>query len=343
MEAVQADSKAAVEKTLPKLTYAWANAWQWIRQGRWSLYAVYLGAAFLLTGLYWEITIQLHTATIEMFVAGTANKPFAYRVLMPWLLGLVSGLNNIEDLKLVDVSLRVTILFGTFLLLRHWLRYFVHPLLADLGPLLLGVILPWSFLFYWPYDFSGILLWTACLICLVEKKHPLYLLLFALSILNRETAFFLIGVFAATQWESLGWRRTLQWTGAQLAIWLAIFVSLRLMIHPYAGDPVEFHVFDNFDYLTRGYGYGPFEHWLQLLSGLGFLWLLAPWHWAEKSPFLKRACWALPFHAASLFVVGRLVETRMWYEWIPIALAMAGQSLMSFAARETQPITETFD
>jgi hypothetical protein len=67
---------------------------------------------------------------------------------MPWLMAIVSGLNNIEDLKLVDVSLRVMILFGTFILPRHWLRYFVHPLLADIGPLVLGAILPWSFLFY---------------------------------------------------------------------------------------------------------------------------------------------------------------------------------------------------
>jgi hypothetical protein len=256
-------------------------------------------------------------------------------------MAFVSGVNNIEDLKLVDVSLRVPTLYATFVLLRHWLRHFVHPLLADVGPLALGVILPWSFLFYWPYDFSGVLLWTACLICLVERKYGLYLFLFALAALNRETAFFLVGVFAATQWESLGWRRTLRWTGAQLAIWVALFVSLRLLIHPQAGDAVEFHVLDNVAYLTQGYGYGPFEHWLQLLSGLGFLWLLAPWRWAAKSPFLKRACWALPFHAASLFIVGRLVETRMWYEWIPVALAMAGQSLMAFYAQEAKPAAET--
>lgn len=338
MEAASIESKAGVTKSNSAWAFAWNIAWQWVRRGRWSLYAVYLGAAFLLTGLYWETTIQLHTATIEMFVAGTANKPFAYRVLMPWLLGLVSGLNNIEDLKLVDVSLRVTTLFGTFLLLRFWLRYFVHPLLADVGPFLLGIILPWSFLFYWPYDFSGLLLWTACLICLVQRKYVLYLLLFALSTLNRETAFFLIGIFAATQWEKLGWRRTLQWTSAQFAVWLGIFISLRMLIHPIAGDPVEIHMLDNFVYLTRGYGYGPFEHWLQLLSGLGFLWLLAPWRWAEKSTFLKRACWVLPFHAASLFIVGRLVETRMWYEWIPIALAMSGQSLMAFAKQDASSI-----
>jgi len=323
-----------IARPFPRLAVARERAWEYVASGRWSLYAVYLGAAFLITGIYWQITIQLHTATIEMFVAGTANKPFAYRVLMPWLMAIVSGLNNIEDLKLVDVSLRVMILFGTFILLRHWLRYFVHPLLADIEPLVLGVILPWSFLFYWPYDFSGILLWTACLVCLVEKRYHLYLVLFLLSTLNRETAFFLIGVFAATQWENLGWRRTLRWAGVQLAVWLVVFVSLRLMIHPDGGDPVEFHVLDNLDFLVRGYGLGPFEHWLQLLSGLGFLWLLAPWHWSQKSLFLRRACWVLPFHAISLLIVGRLVETRMWYEWIPIALAMAGQSLTAFYQRD---------
>jgi hypothetical protein len=73
---------------------------------------------------------------------------------------------------------------------------------------------------------------------------------------------------------------------------------------------------------------------MRLLSGLGLLWLLAPWHWSKKSAFLRRACWVLPAYAAVLLVVGRLVETRLWYEWIPIVLALAGQSLAEFAKRE---------
>jgi hypothetical protein len=67
---------------------------------------------------------------------------------------------------------------------------------------------------------------------------------------------------------------------------------------------------------------------------MGFLWLLAPWYWSKKSEFLRRACWVLPLHAAVLVVVGRLVETRCWYEWIPVAMALAGQSLMEFGRRE---------
>ncbi len=298
------------------------------------MYVVYLGAAWLITGLYWELTEQLETATIEKFVGVAANKPFVYRVLMPYLLGVVAGLNDIGDLKMADVPLRILVLFGTMLMLRRWLRHFVDPLLADIGPLLLGVILPWSFYFYWPYDFSGILLWTACLVALVEGRRPLYLLLFALGTLNRETTFFLIGIFAATQWEGLGRRRTLQYVGAQAAIWSAIFVALRIFIRPAAGDPVEIQFMDNLVYLTRGYGLGPFEHWMRLLSGLGFFWLLAPWHWSRKSLFLRRACWILPAYLLVMLVVARLVETRVWYEWIPIVLALSGQSLMEFARRE---------
>ena len=90
----------------------------------------------------------------------------------------------------------------------------------------------------------------------MEKRYHLYLVLFLPSALNRETAFFLIGVFAATQWENLGWRRRLRWAGVQLAVRLVVFVSLRLMIHPDGGDPVEFHVLDNLDFLMRGYGLG---------------------------------------------------------------------------------------
>jgi hypothetical protein len=308
--------------------------WERIARGEWSLYVVYFGAAALLTQLYWQLTEQLETATIEQFVAGAAHSPFAYRVLMPALMGVTARLNGIENLRLVDVALRVVVLFGTMLVLRRWMRHFVDPLLADVTPLLLGIILPWSFRFYWPYDFAGLLLWTACLVALVECRYGLYLVLFGVATLNRETAFFLMGIFAATQAKHMGWARTLRWTGAQAGIWLGIFAALRLLIHPVGGDPVELHWKSNLAYLIHGYGMGPFEHWMRLLSGLGLLWLLAPWHWSKKSAFLRRACWVLPAYAAVLLVVGRLVETRLWYEWIPIVLALAGQSLAEFAKRE---------
>jgi hypothetical protein len=292
MEAA-ADSTTAPRGRSAISSASWAQIREWLASGRWALPGVYLGAAFLITNLYWQGTEQLETATIEKFVGIAANKPFAYRLLMPYIIGVTAELNGLSP-RYADVCLRICILFGTMLLLRRWLRHFVNPLLADGLPLTLGVILPWSFLFYWPYDYSGILM---------------------------------------TQWEALGRKRTLKWVGVQLAIWVTIFVGLRLLIHPRGGEGVEIHIADNFEFLTRGYGLGPFEHWMRLLSGLGFMWLLAPWQWAKKSLFLRRACWVIPVQFAVLFVVGRFVETRLWYNWIPICLALAGQSLMEFQRR----------
>jgi len=335
MEAAASGKRTILKAPLSVRAVSWTEVRTWLADGRWALPAVYLGAAFLITNLYWQGIEQLETATIEKFVGVAANEPFAYRILMPYVIGVTAELNGLSP-RYADVCLRICILFGTMLLLRRWLRHFVAPLLADVLPLTLGIVLPWSFLFYWPYDFSGILIWTAALVCLVERQYYLYLLVFLLGVLNRETAFFLIPVFGLTQWEVLGKRRTLGWAGVQVGLWLIIFVGLRLLIHPPGGDGIEIHIADNFEYLTRGYGLGPFEHWMRLLSGLGFMWLLAPWHWATKCLFLRRACWVIPVQFAVLFVVGRFVETRLWYNWIPICLALAGQSLMEFAQRGNQ-------
>jgi|GEM_PF-1761411 len=305
-----------------------------LAQGRWALFAVYVGAAFLITDVYWQLTEQLETATLGKFVGVAANKPFAYRILMPYLIGVTAELNGL-GLEFADQVLRIPILFATMLLLRRWLRHFLHPLLADLMPLLLGIILPWSFDYYWPYDFSGILIWTGALLCLLERRHNLYLLLFILGTLNRETAFFLIPIFATTQWPVIGKTRVLRWVVGQIAIWLAVFVALRLVIHPRAGEPVECHIINNLLFLISGYGVGPYGNWLRLLSGAGFLWLLAPWHWSEKNDFLKRCIWVLPFHFAIMLVVGRFVETRLWYEWIPVVMALAGQTMMRFYGEGT--------
>ena len=314
----------------------WSLAWADMSSGRWALYAIYIGASVLITQLYGERTEELSTATLAQLVAGEADSPFQYRVLMPFLIGIAAAANHIEAFLLVDVGFRLLTLFALMLVLRRWLRHFVNPVLADVSPLLLGVMLPWSFDFYWPYDFSGILIWTACLVAMVERRYALYLALFAIGTFNRETTFFLMAIFAVTQWESLGKRETMKRTGHQLLIWGLIFVGLRVMIRPNGGEVLEVHPMENIAYLTSGAWVELFEHWMRLLSTLGFVWLLAAWHWRKKSAFLRRACWVLPAQAVVFLVVARLVEIRVWYEWTPIMLALAGQSLMELARREQQ-------
>ena len=311
-----------------------ARAWAEVARGRWALFAAYLGTSWVVARIYWQTTHQLETATIEKFVAGTADKPFAYRVLMPWVLGWVNRLNGVDDLVVTDIGLRVVVLFGVMVMMRRWLRHFVDPLLADVGPLLLGVMLPGTFVWYWPYDFAGILVWTVCLLALVERRYALYLLVFTVGTFNRETTFFLIGVFAVTQWDALGWRQTLRWAGVQLAIFAAIFVGLRLAIHPASGDAVEWHLLNNAAFLIGRKGPFVFEGWMIMLSALGFLWLVAPWYWRRKSEFLRKVSWIIPVHAAAILATGRLLEPRLWNEWIPVVLAMAGQTLMEFRREE---------
>jgi hypothetical protein len=334
MQAAPLDSSSPVVPRKLAAPASWARLRAELVSGRWSLYAAYFGASWIITGLYWRTTIQLDVATIQQMVAGTAEAPFAYRPLMPWILRGVSWLNGMDDPVLADMGVRLLILFGLMLLLRRWMRHFVEPLLADISPLLLGVVLPGTFFWYWPYDFAGFLVWTACLLALVERRYPLYLILLAIGTLNRETTAFLIGIFAVTQWEALGPRRTLRWTAAQIAIYTAIYSGIRIVIHPHGGEFVENHIMENLSLLIGANVLSPFENWMFMLSGMGFLWLLAPWHWSKKSIFLRRACWILPAYALAIFLGGRLAEPRLWNTWLPIVLALVGQTLMEFAGRE---------
>ena len=306
----------------------------------WPLYGVYLGAAWTITRIYWHTTQQLDVANLARFGAGTAEAPFAYRVLMPWTLRGLSALNGTNDLVLTDIGLRVLVLFGLMLLLRRWMRHFVPPVLADTSPLLLGVLLPGAFDWYWPYDFAGILFWTACLLALVERRYKLFFALLVLGAFNRETIAFLVGIFAVTQWHTLGPRRTLLGSAAQLGAVLAVLVGLRLVVHPHGGQPVEIHFAENLLFLVGANHTGLFENWMLLLSTLGFTWMLAIWHWRAKSLFLRRACYLVPAAALATLVAGRVAEVRIWTEWIPIALALAGQTLMEFSASEQEPRRE---
>lgn len=309
--------------------------WAEVKAGRWSLHLLYLGAAWIITKVYWETSLQLSFATLQMMVDGTAEAPFAYRVLMPWVLRTVCHLNGINDPVSADFGVRIFVLYALMLLLRRWMRHFVAPALADLSPLLLGVILSGTINWYWPHDFAGFLFWTGCLLALMERRYGWYLLSFTLGSLNRETTFLLIGIFAATQWEALGQRRTLRWVAGQSALFVAIAVAIRLLVHAPGGELVEMHLLENLHYMA-GSDLGLVENWIVMLSAVGFLWLLAPWRWRSKHVFLRRACWLLPVAAVSNLVAGRLAEPRLWNDWIPIAIALAGQNLTEFAARESK-------
>lgn len=312
-----------------------SHLWAFCISGRWSLYVVYLCAAWGITRIYWLLTMQLEEATIERMVYGTAEAPFCYRVLMPWIMKFVMQLNGLNDLVLTDYGLRILLLFGTMVLLRRWMRHFVDPVVADISPLLLGVVLPGTFDWYWTYDFSGFLLYTASLLALYERRYQLFLLLLVIGTLNRETAALLIGIFAVTQWHMLGPRQTLKWIGIQLFLFGITYSAIRLFVHPVGGEFMELHIVDNLQFLTGRIDFNSFENGMVALAGVGFLWLLAPWRWKTKPIFLRRTCWILPLHAGINLVTGRLAEPRLWNEWIPIIMVLAIQSLMSFRNEET--------
>ena len=316
--------------------------WAAVARGNWSLYAVYLGMAWVITRVYWQTAVQLDAASIQRFAAGTAEAPFAYRVLMPWVIRWVSKLNGTGDPVLSDVGLRVLVLFALMALLRKWMRHFVAPPVADLSPFVVGAALLGTVGWYWPYDFADIAFWTACLLALVERRYLLYLAVFTVATFNRETTFFLFLIFISTQWRVLGPHRTLRLGAAQLAIFLAISSGLRLLLHPPGGELVEIHVRENLDFLLGRNLLGAFENLMLMSAGTGYLWLLAPWRWRSKSDFLRRACWALPPFALLVFVGGRLGEPRLWNAWLPIVLALSGQTLMAFSTRTSeQPSTRT--
>ena len=311
---------------------------------RWPLYVVYFGQSWVIARIYWRLTLQLETATIWDMVGGVARAPFQYRILMPWIMGLISRVTGVDDVVLIDVGLRTLVMFGVMVLTRRWLRHFVHPVLADVGPLLLGTVLLGTLYWYWPYDFSGILLWTAALVALVERRYALYLLLFVIGTVNRETTALLVGIFLTTQWETLGARRALRWAGLQVALFAAIYIGLHALIRPDSGGAIELHWLENIGFLLGQNHISAFENWMSLLAAVGFLWLLASWRPRTKSSFLIRSCWILPVHAVIIFVTGRLAEPRLWSEWVPVVMALAGQNLMELTRSEQErPPAESTD
>ena len=61
---------------------------------------------------------------------------------------------------------------------------------------------------------------------------------------------------------------------------------------------------------------------LQILSAFGFFWIIVFHKFKQLPMFIRRSSLTLIPYALIMLCVGMINETRIWYEYIPIILAI---------------------
>lgn len=147
----------------------------------------------------------------------------------------------------------------------------------------------------------------------LTKYHLTFAALVALASLNRETGAYLVLAYALTAYRAgrLSWR----WLALYAAIWLAVFVGLRVALGTPASRFTVAYVWAwNLERLPGGLVY--------LIVCVGGLLFAAVAGWRHAPPFV-RALWPLVVaYVGAIAVFGVWGEVRLWLPVLPIVVAM---------------------
>lgn len=269
-------------------------------------------------------------ATFEDLAHGTASLPFQYRALAPLLVsGVRSVLPSISHeaaFGAVDALSALAVYASFRLLLSLFFRKEDRRDVFALGvfiPLMLNLAFPYRYnALFFPWDTPSVALFTLGLYLLHTKKWGWYYVVFAAATLNRETSCFLTLCYALAYFREDGLPRVSIHVAAQAAIWLTI---KTILYWAYLGNPLLdpagsgfffYQVERSIRILTSPVGL------LYLITALGGTWVvLALLQRFIDEPILRRSFYFVPVFLAGMFVVGEMMEVRIYSELIPLVTA----------------------
>ena len=186
---------------------------------------------------------------------------------------------------------------------------------------LLGVAgLPALFTYHnYIYDPPQLFLFTLSLVLLARQQWPAYLVLLALTSLNKETSVLLILVYVLYYHDKLG-RRFWGLLLAQLGIFVAIKLGLTAIFAASPGNVVEFHL---------GHNLFPPHSSLAEFTALVLIIVVIAHDWRNKPEFVRCGLAMLAPLLLLNFFFGLLEEYRDYYEVYPVILVLCAHTIAS--------------
>jgi len=278
--------------------------------------------------------------SFEDYVDGEAHRPFAYRMLVPALLRGIDAVTPTGlDTRLDEASSAIMTrpadprpittgpenkyprmilwlaafdalcLFGYALIGSSLLRrLFPDTKLGLVAPLLfvvlVRVVLDQRFSHY--YDFATLLLMASLVWALASERHLLFLAVFAVACLNKETAILASVGYAAVFFGRLPWPRYWAVLALQAAIFLAIYLFARLTHADNPGVGLEVWIPEQIAYLRQQ----PAGFFLVVTLNA----FLVTFRWSEKPQIFHRLALMVGANAALFALGGYPGEYRAFFE-----------------------------
>ena len=270
--------------------------------------------------------------------AGVGTTPYQYRVLVPWLVrgAVAAGLLPSDADIPAFVALEGLALVALACAFRQYLSLFIDDrLVTSVAALSAYAVLPFNDLRgpFLPYDTPSIVFFATGLVLIRRQSWRWFFPLFTLATLNRETSIFLTAAFAVALYDEYRPSRLALLGGAQIAIWIAIKAALWQIYRQNPSVGASGLYFFQLKVNLATILSRPIAS-LIVLSTWGGLWLTALiWHARISDRFLRRTLWVVPMFMAGMFVVGFVVEMRVYGEMLPIVLAAFWVGLLSLVSQ----------
>ena len=166
------------------------------------------------------------------------------------------------------------------------------------------------------YDMTLLFFMSCLLRAMASERHMLYLLIFAVSCVNKETTILMSVAFAAVFFQRMETPRYVAMLAAQLVVFLAIYLILRVIFLHNPGSGVEVHWHEEFGYyrshLRNGFMVAIF------FIAIALFFILLTFRWSSKAPFLRRAAVMIVPQMALVLYGAAPGEVRNLYEILPL-------------------------
>lgn len=271
-----------------------------------------------------ELRAKRHDAILAM----TGEAPWTYRVAMPAVAEVtervIAPVFGRSSLEAAYIGWHFAAVFGFLLLFHAWLRTWLDPAWTVAGVLLAAALHAPTYRFYWfgPDSAVDLVVWVAAALLARRGRDAWLVPLAFLGSLNRETAVFVLPIWAALRWGELPAGRIAALGAAIAAAWAAPFVGLRLVIglRPWSVSVPEL-LRDNLQ-----------PDWLAYaLAFFGAL-LVLPWLDLARAPAALRrlALVLVPTYLPLQLAFGRIREIRLF---LPLLLVLVPLALLALARR----------
>ena len=305
-------------------------------------------------------------------VYGKASKPYVYRTLLPTTVRLLSkaipqaqkaSLDQFLDENHVVQSISNRLLFtkiqqdkrylteyaialllmfltllGFFWSLRYLFRsmYRAPVIYADIVSLAALIALPYCFKYYSHlYDFPTLFLFTLGLGLMCNKKWGIYMIVFILGCLNKETAILLTLLCAVHYRQRMDKTEFKKLLLLQVFIFLFIKSTLTAIFIHNPGAVVEFHLFDHNLQLFKLYPAKTIALWMGIAA---VVMTLLFHHWSDKPQFLRDGIWICIPLVCCILLCGFLDELRDYYEIYPIIFLIVFHSMCDLSWHRLEKI-----